>query len=52
MTGRQPVGSFCRVKTIDIVVLFDAGRTGNITPDRNSSGLMVRKVSGRLAVMF
>ena len=46
-TGGLPVGSGCRVKTLDIAGLIDVGKTGEtFSPDRSSNGLMARRDLG------
>ena len=47
MTGGLPVGSGCRVKTLDIAGLIDVDETGEaFSPDRSSNGLMARRDLG------
>ena len=47
MTNGLPVGSGCRVKTLDIVSLIVVGKTGEtFSPDRSSNGLIARRDLG------
>ena len=47
MTGGLPVGSGCRVKTLDIAGLIDVDETGEtFSPDRSSNSLMARRDLG------
>lgn len=47
MTGGLPVGSVCRVKTLDILGLIDMGKTEEtFSTDRSSNGLIARRDLG------
>ena len=53
MTNRLPVGSGCRVKTVDIAGLIDVGKTGEtFSPDRFSNSLMPRRDLGDWPPIF
>ena len=47
MTGGKPVGSGCRVKTLDIAGSINVDETGEaFSPDRSSTSLMARRDLG------